>query len=191
MTPSAFNAALRRARADADGKPLETELARPLSTLAPARIEMYWQTGDAARLHDAAVRLRGPGVAPLSLRVRLTPEWRGQAERLLTDVEQWSGISEASERDYFYEKSVLFMWLLDLMPSSTARTRALNAFVEFLPHSEGAAGRRALWFAFVNRLLEFAHGSSREDVLSAMEQSHQPVLSLYARLERTAPERKP
>jgi hypothetical protein len=191
LTPSTFNAAVRRARAEFDVAPLDASLARPLSTLAPARIEMYWQSGDAGRLHDAAVRLRGPGAAPVPLRIRLTPEWRGDADRLLTDIEQWSGTSEATERDYFYQKSVLFTWMIELVPPGALHTRAVRAFVEFLRRMETDSSRRALWFAFVNRLLELAHGSSRDEVLSAMEQSHQPALSLYARLERIAPERKP
>ena len=45
-----------------------------------------------------------------------------QAERLLTEVEQWSGKSEADERDYFYQKSALFTWMLDLMPQSAVRS---------------------------------------------------------------------
>jgi hypothetical protein len=48
-----------------------------------------------------------------------------------------------------------------------------------------------LWFAFVNRLLEMARGPYRAEVLTAMEYSHQPVIALYARLERLAPERRP
>jgi len=127
----------------------------------------------------------------LPLRVRRTQEWRNQADRLLTDVEQWSGASEPAERDYFYEKSVLFTWMLDLMPPSAVRARALRAFVEFLRRTETDVNRRTLWFAFVNRLLEMAHGPSRAEVLSAMEESHQTVLALYARLERMTPERKP
>jgi hypothetical protein len=191
LTPSTFNAALRRARAEFDVAPLEAELARPVSTLAAARIDMYWQSAEAGRLHDAAALLRGPGPAAFPLRVRRTSEWRNQADRLLTDIEQWTGLSEANERDYFYQKSVLFTWVIDLVPPGALRVRALRAFVEFLRRLENDPSRRALWFAFVNRLLELAHGSSREEVLSAMEQSHQPVLSLYARLERIAPERRP
>jgi hypothetical protein len=191
VTPSTFNAAVRRARADFDVKPIEADASRPLSTLGVAHIDMYWQSGDAGRLHDAAVRLRGPGAVALPLRVRRTQEWRNQADRLLTDVEQWSGASEPAERDYFYEKSVLFTWMLDLMPPSVVRTRALRAFVEFLRRTETDVNRRTLWFAFVNRLLEMAHGPSRAEVLSAMEDSHQVVVSLYARLERMTPERKP
>ncbi len=48
-----------------------------------------------------------------------------------------------------------------------------------------------LWFAFVNRLLEMSRGPFRSSVLAAMEESHQPVLALYARLERLTPERRP
>ena len=71
-------------------------------------------------------------------------------------------MSEAAERDYFYEKSALFTWMLELMPQSAVRSRALRAFVEFLRHTEADVSRRTLWFAFVNRLLELARGSSRD-----------------------------
>jgi hypothetical protein len=189
--PTAFNAALRRAKADGDVNPINPDAARLPSTLGAARIDMYWQTGEAARLHDAAVRLRGPGAVAVPLRVRRTPEWRNEANRLLNDVEQWSGKSERDERDYFYQKSVLFTWLLDLMPASPVRSQALRSFVEFLRRSETDVNRRMLWFAFVNRLLEMARGPYRAEVLTAMEYSHQPVIALYARLERMAPERRP
>jgi hypothetical protein len=191
ITPSTFSSALRRARADNDVKPIDADAARPLSTLPPARFDMLWGSADAARLRGAAASLRGPGTSVVPLRIRQTPEWRTQADRLLTDVEQWSGTSEATERDYFYEKSVLFTWLMEWIPSRALHTRALRAFVEFLRRMETDVSRRTLWFAFVNRLLEFAHGAFRAEVLSAMEESHQPVLSLYARLERLAPERRP
>ena len=48
-----------------------------------------------------------------------------------------------------------------------------------------------LWFAFLNRLLEMTHGPFRNDVLTAMENSHQPAIILYAKLERMAPDRRP
>jgi hypothetical protein len=191
LTASTFNSALRRARSDAEVQPLAGDAVRLPATAGSARIELYWQSGDAVRLHDAAARLHGPGVAPLPLRVRQSADWRNQAERLLTDVEQWSGRSEAAERDYFYQKSVLFAWMLDQMPASPVRTRALRAFVEFLRRSESDVDRRALWFAFVNRLLEMSRGPFRGEVLGAMEDSSHPVLWLYARLERLAPERLP
>jgi hypothetical protein len=189
--PAAFNAALRRAKADGDVNPITPDAARLPSMLGAARIDTYWQTADAARLHDAAVHLRGRGAVPVPLRVRQTQEWREEANRLLNDVEQWSGKSERDEGDYFYQKAVLFMWLLDLMPASSVRTQALRSFVEFLRRMETDVNRRMLWFAFVNRLLEMARGPYRSEVLTAMEYSHQPAIALYARLERMAPERRP
>ena len=186
LTPPMFNAALRRLKAD-EVKPIEADSVRPSRMLGIVRFDLYWQTPEARRLHDDALRLRGRDKAPLPLKVRQTREWREQAERLLTDVEQWTGRREATERDYFYQKSVLFVWLLDLMPRSAVRTKALHAFVELLRHADVDRDRRTLWFAFLNRLLEMARGGYRGEILDELEDSHHPVLSLYARLERVMP----
>jgi hypothetical protein len=192
VLPSTFNAAVRRAKADFDVRPMDADAARLPTTAAGAtRIDEYWQTGDARRLHDAAARLRGPGAVAYSLRVRQTPEWRAQADQLLTDVEKCGGASEPAARDFFYQKSVLFIWLIDLIPRGELHTRAVRGFIEFLRRSETDVNRRMLWFAFVNRLLEMTHGPFRAEVLAAMEESHQPVIALYARLERVTPERRP
>jgi hypothetical protein len=192
VVPTTFNAALRRAKGGPDVKPLDADAARyPVSVLGVAMIDMYWLTADAARLHDAAVRLRGPGAVPYSVRVRRTPEWHLQADRLLGEVEQWSGKSEREERDYVYEKAVLYTGLLDLIPGGALHVRTLRSFVEFLRRTETDVNRRMLWFAFANRLLELSRNGYRSEVLSAMEESHQPTLVAYARLERMAPERKP
>jgi hypothetical protein len=190
-TPSTFNAAVRRARA-ADVRLMEADAARyAASTLGVARIDSYWQTSDASRLHDAAARLRGPGAVAYTLRTRQSDEWRAQADRLLTDVDQWSGKSEREERDYFYQKAVLYTWMLDLIPAGQLHTKAIRSFVEFLRRAETDVNGRMLWFAFVNRLLEMSRGPFRSGILAAMEESHQPVLGLYARLERLMPERRP
>jgi hypothetical protein len=187
MTPSTFNQALKRIKADLDVKPLDADAVRPSKMQGIARIDPYWQTPDARALHDAAARLWGPGRTPLSLRIRRTPEWRNQAERLLTDVDQWGGKREATERDYFYQKAVLFGVLLDLTPPGAVRTKAIRAFVDFLRHSDVDRDRRTLWFAFVTRLLEMARAADRREILGALEDSHHPVLSLYARMERVVP----
>jgi hypothetical protein len=189
LTPSTFNAALRRMNVD-EVKPIETDPVRPSRMLGIARLDSYWQTPEARRLHDDAVRLRGTGNAPVPLQTRRTARWREQAERLLTDVEQWTGVRELSAPDYFYQKSVLFVWLLDLMPQSTVRTRALRAFVDFMRHSDVDRDRRALYFAMLNRLLEMARGPYRREILAALEDSHHAILSLYARLERITPSKR-
>jgi hypothetical protein len=187
MTPASFNSALVRLHAELDVKPIDPSAVRPSAMLGIGRLDFYWQTPESRRLHDNALQLYGTDRAPVPLKVRQTQEWREQALRLLTDVEQWQGTRERNERDHFYQKSALFTGLLDLVPQSTVRTRGLRAFVEFLRHSDVDRDRRALWFAFVNRLLEMARGADRREVLATLEDSHHPVLSLYARLERIMP----
>jgi hypothetical protein len=180
-----FNFALRRRNVlPAAVAPLGPNETRPSRTLGRARINVYWQTADARRLYDAAVRLRGPEKTPVSIQERRTAAWRLQAEHLLVDLEQWSGTREAIERDYFYQKAVLYTVLADLVPAGPLRVRALRSFVDFLRHTDRDRDGRAIWFMFVNRLLELARSADRATVLDALEESRHPVLALYGRLER-------
>jgi hypothetical protein len=183
-----FNFELRRRNvlpeAVAPVAPGET---RPSRMLGRARIDVYWQTADARRLYDSAVRLRGTGKNPVSMAERRTAAWRLQAEHLLVDLEQWSGTREALERDYFYQKAVLYTVLADLIPAGPLRVRALRSFVDFLRHTDRDREGRAIWFMFVSRLLELARSPDRATVLDALEESRHPVLALYGRLERLQP----
>jgi hypothetical protein len=188
VTVESFNARVRRQNATLyDVAPLTPDDVRPSRLLAAGRIDLYWQTVDARRLHDAFIELRGNGSDPVPLRVRRMKEWLESADRLLTDVEQWTGLREPSERDYFCEKAVLFASLLDLAPPGAVRTRTIRSFVEYLRRADIDRERRATWFLFVNRLLEFSRGPDRRLILSTMERTDHPVLTLYASLERLAP----
>jgi len=184
MTVPAFNAALTVLDADYAVKPIDGASLRPSRMLAPALIDYYWQSPEARRLREGWMDLRGRDRLPARLSVRVTPEWRDQAELLLTRIEQWTGAREPAPRDYLYQKSVLLMGLLELMPESPVRVRALRALVEFLRHEDNDRNLRSLWFAMLSRLLEQARGANRDQILSALEESRHPVMSLYARLER-------
>jgi len=184
MAPSAYNAAVVRLGAAKLVDMMDPNGVQPSRMLGTATIDMYWQTPEARRLYEGAIDLRGRGPSPLPMRVRQTQLWREQAERLLAELGQWTGRSEATERDYFFQKSFLYGGLLELMPHSSARSSALRSFVEFMRQSDPDRDRRALWFAFLTRLLELARGDDRREVLGALENSHHPVLTLYARMER-------
>jgi hypothetical protein len=187
MAPAAFNAALVRGGLADDVKPIEGDTVRPSRMLGTARLDQFWQTSEARRLHDRAVQLRGTEKDPVPLKVRETTEWQNEAEKVLVDVEQWTGTSERLERDYLAQKSMLLLALLDLVPPSTLRTRVIHAFVDFLRHEDDDRDRRALWFAFVNRLLELSRGEDRGEILAAFDAAHHPVFSVYAELERLVP----
>ncbi len=182
-----FNAIVSRREAVYDGVgPITANGARPSRMLGAIRLAPYWETPEARRLHDDAARLRGTGRVPIPESVRRSPPWLAQADHHLTDVQQWSGTHEAAERDYFYQKGVLFAGLIELTPRSPTRTRALRAFADFL-HRSDAGRRRALWFLFANRLLELTRSAESREVLRALEDSGDQVLSLYAHAARLLP----
>jgi hypothetical protein len=187
MVPASFNAAAGRLGASKLIDLMDPNGIQPSKWLGTARIDMYWQSTEARQLHEDAIDLRGRGPNPLPMRIRQTQRWQEQAERLLVDLVQWTGRREATERDYFFQKSFLFTGLVELMPQSGVRSLALRQFVDFMRHSDLDRDRRSLWFAFLTRLLEMAQGADRREILTALEDSHHPVMSLYARMERFAP----
>jgi hypothetical protein len=186
MAPPAFNAALGRVGLFYDVRRIDQPVA-PDRLLGTARIDPFWQTGEARALYAQMVQLHGPGKDPPPLRARETSEWKNQAERVLAGVEQWTGAMEATPRDFLAQKSMLFMGLLDLVPPSALRTRAIRAFVDYLRRADRDRALESLWFAFVNRLLELSRGNDRKDILAAFDDAHHPALSVYAQLERLVP----
>jgi len=181
----AFNRGVVRREADKDGiDPLANADTRPSRTLAGARSDPYWQTMEAKRLYSDALQLRGADRNPIPMERRRRQEWLDRAERLLFDLDAWSGSREPAERDYFYQKGIIFTLLVDLTPPGAVRTRVLRSFGEFLRRTDGDHVGRALWFAFANRLIERTKSEDRPLVLPLLEQSANPILSLYGRMER-------
>ena len=187
MTPAAFNTALKRTGMEAYILPIDGDSLLPSRVLGSARFEPYWQTGEAMRLRQAAIDLRGSGAAPRPLRVRQTEEWQHAAERVLVDIQQWTGHSEATDRDYFFQKASLYQALLDLVPPGKLRTKTIDEYVDFLRHKDDDKDTEPLWFAFVNGLLELSRGNDRPEILRAFDDAHNPSLWVYAQLERLIP----
>ena len=187
MTPAAFNAALARTGMDQDIRPIDGDQLLPSRTLAAAKLDPYWQSGQALQLRQAAIDLRGTGAAPYPLRIRQTEEWLQQAERLLVDVEEWLGHGERTDRDYFFQKSALYLALLDLVPATKLRARTIESFVDFLRKKDDDNTNEPLWFAFLNRLLELSRGNDRPEILRAFDNAHNPSMAVYAQLERLVP----
>jgi hypothetical protein len=185
----AFNGVVSRLGAGFEVDRIDDRTVRPAKLLAAARIDYYWQTPDSWRLYRNEERLRTDGKTVFSMAVRQTKEWYDQADLLLTDIDQWPGRREASDRDFFYQKGVLFTGLVDLAPPGVVRTRGIHAFVDFLRHTDTDRDRRPLWLALLNRFLELARSDPSREIFAALEESRHPVLSVYARLERATARR--
>src|SRR5262249_25359897 len=129
MTPSAFNAVLRRADLTYEVKAIDQPIA-PSRLLEGARIDQFWQTGESRELRARLMQLRGTASEPLPFNARETTEWKNDAEQVLVAVDFWTGRSEPSERDALAEKSMLYLGLLDLVPPCPLRTRTIQSFVD-------------------------------------------------------------
>jgi hypothetical protein len=187
LTPAAFNDTMRQLDPFADVKPIDGREIRPSKYLGVARVDPYWRTPEARRLHDMLIDLRGSeNGPPKPLKDRQVDEWRHRAERLIVDIDHWTGRSEATERDAFYQKAMLFTSVLDLMPASETRSMGLRTFVDFLRHADIDRTHRNLWYVFAARLAS-TRGDMRKEALTAMERSGHPILSLYSRIEQIAP----
>ncbi len=184
----AFNAVLRHPGVATHGlDALTARDTRPSKMLAPAKVESYWRTPEARRLHEHIMRLRGPDRQPLPEAVRRARPWREDAEAFVVDLERWSGAGEASEAAELYQKGLLFGGLFDLAPQPELRARAVGGLVDLLRHSAVGHERPALWFLPAARLLESARGASRAELIEALAQSGQPTLALYAHVDRSVP----
>ena len=168
MTPStlqrraAARQGRRRRQADRRGRGAATRR----RALGVARIDMLLavrRRRPAARRGGAAAWARRGAVAAARAADRRVAQPGGAAAHRRRTVERQERARPSATTST--RRRVLFTWMLDLMPASPVRTRALRAFVEFLRRTETDVNRRMLWFAFVNRLLEMSRGPFRGEVL--------------------------
>ena len=172
----------RRAAGAADLKPIAGNEARPSRVLGRARLDWMWQTSESRRLRGEAAALYGDGRRPHTEAVKNGREWQDRARRFVEDLERWDGAHEPNDRDYYYEKSALLTGLLEIAPAGAIKARALSDLVGFLKRTAGRQAPSA-WYAHVRRLIDLARGRDRESILRALEESEEPALTIYARLE--------
>ena len=168
---------------------LGANLSQPAKLDDSPKIERYWQSGEAKQIYEKALALRmGPVGKMLSAADRATPEWKAQLTDFLKDLGAWTASSEKSPATYFHEKCAVYEALLDLTPEGPQRDETLANFVGFLVGSNLQQDSPVEWFVHAPQLLErmkSAGGSAAEKVLEAYRSSGNPVLLLFATLEKT------
>jgi hypothetical protein len=146
----------------------------------------YWETADSHRLLMEVKALRfGNGKLQLTDAAKATPDWSTKLVDYLTDLESWKGDSEATSADYFDEKSILYMALIEIIPKGPSRSKVVDSYVRFLEQTSIQTTSRIEWFRPVADLLSRASPADKgEEVIQALVNSRDPTLSLYGRLAR-------
>lgn len=181
--------------------PLAPDDLKPYRVLGAAEIYEYWKSPEAARLHDLvkdlrfgfgpelrAVRAEGAGDdRPLTEAERQTPAWQQQLGQFLNKLESWDRTKERSEADYFHQRQVLYMALMELAPPGAARDLIVRSWVGSL-EDRGLEGlSRIQWYLYADHLLRIARDAppaDRAGIFEAAVNSKNPTLALYAKMAR-------
>jgi hypothetical protein len=161
----------------------------PVHTGKTPKVEHYWESAEARRLLEGAQKLRYTSDGKLLAdSVRSTREWQQQLADYLSQLADWTASQEKSDADYYHEKCVVFEALVELIPPGPQRDKTLLAYLEFIGNSNLQRESPLDWFMHAHSMLERVRNTNSGEpskLLDAFESSGNPVLVLYAALEKT------
>jgi hypothetical protein len=165
LTPTQTDAVMARVPAVPQDPPGEKE--------ALASASVFWQSEPAKQIMAAAVNLRQGATVDLA--------------DLEKNLNAWSAAPEQSETDYYNQKCIVYQALVELIPQGPVRDKTLRSFVEFVIASNLQSQSPVEWFEPAQAMLQRIRNTNNGEpakVLAAFEASGNPVLVLYAALER-------
>lgn len=119
---------------------------------------------------------------------RATLEWNQHYLDLLKVIEGWKEEEEETPQDYLWMVAHTYATLADLVPPGTPRENAMGQYLNFLDTHYTATANRNLWFSLVRQMLERAQQqkvpNDRNWILDRLERSKNPIISLYAVIDR-------
>jgi hypothetical protein len=176
-----------------DPRPASFAELRPASVGGGMQVFRHWRTPAGARLLLKVKELRfGPGAVgeALSAADRKTPQWEARLLEFRDELADWDERGEATAEDYFHQKCVLYWALLELLPPGAAQDQVLADYVAFLRQPTIQQDSPLEWFVHVKDLLDLSRRAApempprRAELLAALRDSGDPVIRLYADLER-------
>lgn len=156
---------------------------------ATPKEEPYWQSTAAKRLLVDGQKLRyGDDGKPYSDAYRASREWQQQLADYLSELADWGSSDEKSEADFFHQKAVVYEALVALTPPGSQRDKILTGYVNFMANSNLQQQSPVEWFTHAHSMLESVRNSNTGEpgkLLDAFQTSGNPVLALFAALEKT------
>jgi hypothetical protein len=152
------------------------------------KLDRYWQSAASQQFVEPGRKLRfSQNNALLSEADRSTPEWQQQVTDFLNQIAGWTADQEPSEADYYHEKCIVLMALIELVPPGSLNDKVLADYVDFIGNSNLYQQSPPEWFLEPRALLDrfTTNASMRTKVLDAYQRSGNPVLNLEVALEKT------
>lgn len=162
---------------------------QPAKTGTTPKIERYWESIATHILLQGAQKLRfGSEGKPLTDADRSSQEWQQQLADYLRQLGEWGPGQEKSEADYYNQKCVVYEALVELIPPGPQRDTILTGYLDFIGNSSLQQESPVEWFMHAHSMLERVRSTNSGEpgkVLEGFQKSGNPILALYAALERT------
>jgi hypothetical protein len=162
---------------------------QPVGTGSTPKIERYWDSVATHILLEGAKKLRfGTEGKVLSDADRASQEWQQQLADYLRQLGEWGPGQEKSEADYYHQKCVVYEALVELIPPGPERDTVLLSYLDFIGNSSLQQQSPAEWFMHAQSMLQrvrLTNSGEPNKLLEGFQKSGNPILSLYAMLERT------
>jgi len=126
-----------------------------------------------------------PGGGPYPAATRQTPAWRAQFQEYLAALAAWKEDASSSSAEHYRLKARAYADLLGLAPDGALRDATLRAMVDYLARSRPHAASPMEWFLPVDALIARLTLEGKDAAI--LRESKDPVIALYANLERVAP----
>lgn len=150
--------------------PIVVDDVHPASVGPKAATVEYWTTPKAAELLWIAKELRfGGGETALSVEQRQSEEWHRKLLDFLELIEGWEPESEPSPNDYFQEKCIMYMVLVDLCPDDPQRDVVLRAYGNYLKETSREYKGRIEWILPVKDYLRVLRSKSDKVKRSSLD----------------------
>lgn len=193
-----FNALVDRLNASgADYKKISPEESKPSKDEGGYRVDEFWQSGRSKQILEC-LRWLNHGNRNLpddkrfwTLEERSTMEWNSHYVDMLKLIEGWKEDEESSRENFCAMKAHVYMQLAQLVPPGKARDNAMGMYRAFLEQSYFLIENHNFWFTDVDFMLSTARHSKdskdKEWMLDELSRSANPVIALYAQLEKLIP----
>src|SRR5260370_863605 len=164
--------------------------AQPAKTGRTPKIERYWESVATHILLEGAKKLRfGTEGKPLTDADRSSQDCQQQLTDYLRQLGEWGPGQEKSEADYYHQKCVVYEALVELIPPGPQRDTIFTAYVDFIGNSSLQQESPVEWFMHAHSMLERVRSTNSGEpskVLEGFQKSGNPILTLFAALERTS-----
>jgi hypothetical protein len=177
-------------------KPISEEEAKPLKDDGTYKYDLPWKSQRSKDVLEAERWLQhGNRQLPddqrfWTLEERSTDEWIARYQDTMKLLAGWKEEEEASADTHYWLVAQAYSMLARLIPPGPARENAMGVYLNFLETRYTAVKSRNLWFVWVRDLLDSARlakdPAEREWILDRLARSANPVIALYANLNRLA-----